>query len=55
MKHVLLFGGFFIIYVAADLFRKKESKINFGTKEWFIQMILITLGGIMISTYGGME
>ena len=41
--------GYLIIYVACDVSRKEESKNIFGTKEWFIQVGLVTLGGIILT------
>ena len=50
MKFIIYCIAFAIIYAACDLYRGKDSKIKFGTKEWFIQSALVILGAIIIAS-----
>jgi hypothetical protein len=35
--------------MACDLYRKEDSKITFLSKEWFIQVLLVTIGGSILA------
>ena len=52
MKILLLFIGCFLIWTAVYLNRHGESKINFLDKNWWILLLLVTVGCILISIYG---
>lgn len=40
--------GFFLIYMAIDVKRPEECKIKIFSKEWFIIVVLVTTGVILI-------
>lgn len=49
MKEILIqIVAYFLIYFAALHKRSGQSKIEMFSESWFIQIILITVGGIML-------
>lgn len=42
--------GYFLIWVATDIKRDEDSKINLFDKYWFIQLILIVFGVLLVSS-----
>ena len=48
MKLILSIGAYFLIFTAADIKRNKECQIKIFSVEWFTQVILITLSGIIL-------
>lgn len=48
MRFLLFIIGYVFLYAACDLYRKEDSKIQFLSKEWFIQVLLVTIGGSIL-------
>ena len=46
-----MFVAYFMIWGAASMKRSGDSNIEIFSKEWFIQLILITSGGIILINY----
>lgn len=44
MKLLLLFIGAFLIMLACDYKRKEDSKIRIFTKDWFLVILLLSIG-----------
>lgn len=42
--------GYLLIYGAVNVKRNKESEIELFSMEWFIVLILVTVGGVIISS-----
>jgi len=47
MNIIIMIVGYMLIYAACDIKRETKSKIDFGSKEWFFQVALVT-GGVLI-------
>ena len=50
MNFLLMIVAYVIIYAACDYKRTEESKIKFMSKEWFIQVAMVTAGGVMLNS-----
>lgn len=49
MKHFLLsIFGYLLIYIAVDVGRPQEYQAAMFSTNWFIQVALITVGGIIL-------
>jgi hypothetical protein len=48
MRLLLFIIGYVFIYGACYMFRKEDSKIQFLSKEWFIQVLCVTTGGCIL-------
>ena len=42
--------GYMFIFAACDVNRKSESKIPFFSKQWFLQIGLVVMGTLIISS-----
>jgi len=48
MRTVTILVGYVLIYIAVEYKRTKECIYGPFTKEWLIQVILVTIGGTML-------
>jgi hypothetical protein len=42
--------GYLLIYGAVNVKRNKDSELELFSLEWFIVLILVTVGGVIISS-----
>ena len=47
METIIHIIGFLLLWVATDIGRKPESKIKFFSGQWWLILVLITVGAIL--------
>lgn len=50
MKEFIIIVANLIIFIACDL-NRKEDKIRFLSKWWFVRLLMVTIAGIMLINY----
>ena len=51
MNMIVELIGFMLFWAACDVKRNEDTKIEIFSKEFFIQMILISIGGFLINNF----
>ena len=48
MRYVMIIVAYMLIYIGADYKRSELSSLETFSKEWWVQVILITAGGTIL-------
>lgn len=48
IKFLITYIAYFLIYTAIDYKRKEDSKIETFIKDWWVNILLVTIAGIIL-------